>query len=324
MAAVVGHSADRQREGLEAALRQDLRDEVSWAVYADWLSNEGDTRGELIGYEQRADREADPELARQWRQRAKQLFERDHQRWLGPLRKANMKPTWTRGFVTEAIVHDRPGWTASSLLSARTGALLYRLGFTRLPDCRPVAEALRDSWIEIVELRSLDTTKIEPLADVLGLRELFVDRCTIGDFAALRELPALERVIVQSSDLDLLAFERGFAKLRHLVLARHGWSPRPAEGYVDLAGLAHLPALEILDLRGSRVEDLGPLERFTKLRQLDVSGTYVRSLAPLERLDTLERVDAFDTPYLSSAEANRLRARGVLVESQHPRSRLGP
>ncbi|HVH99417.1 MAG TPA: hypothetical protein VM869_11915 [Enhygromyxa sp.] len=316
---------DRPRELLEAALRQNLRDEVSWTIYADWLSSQGDSRGELIGYEQRAEREPNPERARQWRQQAKLLFERDHPRWLGSLRKANMQPTWTRGFVSEAVVHDRPGWTASTLLSMRTGALLYRLGFTRMPDCRPVAEALTGSWIEVLELRSLDTATIEPLANVESLRELFLDRCTIDDLAALAELPELERLIIQNSELDLRAFERGFAKLRHLALVRHGWRPRPATGFVDLAGLAHLPALEILDLRDSRVDELGPLARLRKLRQLDISGTHVRTLAPIEPIETLERVDAISlNGGLHPAEVERLRARGVVVERQSTDWRLRP
>jgi uncharacterized protein (TIGR02996 family) len=318
MGSVIAHSA------LEAALRQDMRDEASWAVYADWLSNEGDSRGELIGYEQRADRETDPALTEQWRRRAKQLFERDHQHWLGPLRKANMDPTWMRGFVTEAVVHNRPNWTASTLLSTRTGALLYRLGFTRLPDCRPVADALRNSWIDVVELRNIDTTKIEPLADIVGLRELFIHGCKIEDFATLAKLPALARVIVHDSELDLRAFESGFATLRHLVLSDHGYRPRPARGPVELSGLAQLPALEILDLRGSLVRDLGPLARLSRLRQLDITDTDVRSLAPLEGLGTLERVDAHGIHRPSDAECERLRARGVLVETQDPSSRVGP
>jgi uncharacterized protein (TIGR02996 family) len=309
---VIAHSA------LEAALRQDLRDEASWTVYADWLSSEGDSRGELIGYEQRADRETDPELAKQWRERAKQLFERDHQDWLGSLRQG-MMPRWTRGFVTEAHVHDRPGWTLSTLLSMRTGALLHQLIFTFLQDCRPVADALRDSWIENIELRRLDRKPIEPFANVIGLRELYLYGCQIDDFAALAELPALERVIVYESMLDHRAFERGFAKLRHLVLTRYGL--RHLGG---LDALVQLPALEMLDLHGTDVEDLGPLERLTKLRQLDISTTRVRSLAPLERLVTLERVDARDMQHLPRTEVERLRARGVLVETRPQSSRREP
>jgi uncharacterized protein (TIGR02996 family) len=317
--------ADSAAELLQAALRQDLRDEASWSVYADWLSSQGDSRGELIGYEQRAERETDPERAREWRQRAKQLFERDHQQWLGPLRNITMKPTWTRGFVTEVVLHDPSGTTASTLLRMRTGALLYRLTFTRLADCQPVAEALRGSWIETLELRGLATTKIEPLAAIERLRELFLVRCKVDDLAALAELPALERLIIEDSKIDLDAFERGFAALRHLVLARHGQHLRASERYLDLSPLARLAGLEILDLNRSRVEDLGPLKWLTQLRQLDISDTDVRSLEPLYTVNTLQRVDAIGLNMVLEWEScEPLRARGVRVERQPKSARLGP
>lgn len=310
----------RQRARLEAALRQDLRDEATWSVYADWLSEHGDSRGELIGYEQRADRETDPELTREWRKRAKQLFERDHQTWLGPLRKASMDPTWTRGFVTEAIVHNRPRWTAETLVGGRTGALLYRLGFTRLPDCQPVADALAHSWIDVVELRHIDTTIIEPLAAIVGLRELFIEHCRIDDLAALAELPALERVIIHGSQVDLSAFEAGFATLRHLAVVNRGWQSQP---HVDLRGLAGLRALEILDLRGSWVGDLEPIGRLERLRQLDISHTRLDSFTPLDWLPALVRLDAIDLQ-LPADLVERLIERGVHVETRPLSARTEP
>lgn len=233
-----------------------------------------------------------------------------------------MKPTWMRGFVTEAVVQDRPGWTASTLLSMRTGALLYRMTFTRLGDCRPLAEALQHSWVEVVELRSLDTATIEPLAAIESLRELYLERCTVDDLAALSELPALERLIIQDSKLDLQAFEHGFAALRHLVLVNHG-RKLPRESFLDLAPLAQLPALEILDLNKSRVRELDPLKRLTKLRQLDISDTHVNSLEALYTIDALQRVDASGHMSLGDS-CEPLRARGVRVERQPKSARLGP
>lgn len=309
---------------LEAKLRQDLRDEATWTVYADWLSSQGDSRGELIGYEQRAERETDRALAEQWRSRARQLFEREHPRWLGPLRRS-IQPTWRRGFVTEAVVHHRPRWAAETLLGSRTGALSYRMAFTHLLDCRPVADALAGSWVDVVELRSLETTKIEALADIEGLHELFIHRSRITDLAALAGLPALERLLIHHGELEQSAFERGFEALRHLGLSGFGWVPRGEEARLDLGGLARLPALELLELRASRgIVDLGPLALLPRLRQLDISNTQVRSLAPLEQIATLERVDAIDSGGFGSEEVERLRARGVHVEQQPAHQRFRP
>jgi uncharacterized protein (TIGR02996 family) len=74
------------REALERAILDFPEDPEPFAVYADWLVDQGDPRGEFIQVQLALEDEARPASERQaLQQREKQLLEAHQPRWLGPL-----------------------------------------------------------------------------------------------------------------------------------------------------------------------------------------------------------------------------------------------
>ena len=63
----------------------------------------------------------------------------------------------------------------------------------------------------------------------------------------------------------------------------------------NLAPLQGLTSLQSLDIRGTAVEDLAPLQGLTSLQSLDLWGTAVRDLAPLQGLTSLQSLDLMQT-----------------------------
>jgi internalin A len=98
------------------------------------------------------------------------------------------------------------------------------------------------------------------------------------------------------TDLAPLA---ALARLR--VLELPGWE------IADLGPLAGLPALEELDVRHTRVRDLRPLAGLPRLRRVVLDGCPVADLSPLSGLPGLEEVSLRGTR-VTPGERDRLRA----------------
>jgi uncharacterized protein (TIGR02996 family) len=74
------------REVLERAILDDPEDPAPFSVYADWLSDQGDPRGEFIQVQLALEDEGRaPAERKRLEQREKQLLEAHQERWLGPL-----------------------------------------------------------------------------------------------------------------------------------------------------------------------------------------------------------------------------------------------
>jgi uncharacterized protein (TIGR02996 family) len=87
------------------AILESPEDDLPRQVYADWLTDRGDPRGELIHLQLRLARAApdDPALPA-LRARAAELLERHAAEWLGPLRPWLTRWTFRRGFLDSAAV----------------------------------------------------------------------------------------------------------------------------------------------------------------------------------------------------------------------------
>src|SRR5262245_42583994 len=87
-----------QNAELEAEISKSFEDTASYSVYADWLSERGDPRGELITVQLRL--EQDPQNAALIA-RATALHVEHDAAWLGALaaQPKNVAITWRRGFV---------------------------------------------------------------------------------------------------------------------------------------------------------------------------------------------------------------------------------
>src|SRR6478672_5881113 len=87
--------------GLEARLRANPDDWESWLVYADWLTDQGDLRGTLIGLEHKlATAGLSEEEHRALQAQAKALAEEHQQEWLeGWSVPADAHLQWRHGFI---------------------------------------------------------------------------------------------------------------------------------------------------------------------------------------------------------------------------------
>ncbi|MCX5747393.1 MAG: hypothetical protein NT062_33430 [Proteobacteria bacterium] len=165
---------------------------------------------------------------------------------------------------------------------------------------------------------------LNPLASFHALTELRVYGGS--SLASLPRLPRLTSLSVEHAELpdDLGARVPRLAQLTLVPVAAHARALRGLRVAavdvehgrgIDLAVLAHLPALrrlrmddgparqvpalaalttlEELDLRYTKVRDLAPLAKLRRLRVLDLSCTAVADLAPLAKLTQLETLSIF-------------------------------
>jgi len=84
--------------GFIQALRDDPSDDETRLIYADWLDERGDPRGEFFRVQVRlADGVADLDERRRLHQRSRDLLAAHEARWLGPLAKLCESVWWRRG-----------------------------------------------------------------------------------------------------------------------------------------------------------------------------------------------------------------------------------
>jgi uncharacterized protein (TIGR02996 family) len=96
--------ATEERE-LLAAIASAPLDDRPRLVYADWLLERGDPRGELIQVQVALAREASGELAVRLRARERELVEMHHEAWLGTPFHPDIDWLFDRGFPTGLFGH---------------------------------------------------------------------------------------------------------------------------------------------------------------------------------------------------------------------------
>jgi Leucine-rich repeat (LRR) protein len=64
-----------------------------------------------------------------------------------------------------------------------------------------------------------------------------------------------------------------------------------SSGITDVAPLAKLSALQLLDLENTQIAEIEPLAKLSALQTINLSGTKVRDLNPLEKLFALQSID---------------------------------
>ena len=259
---------------LAAAIARDLDDANAWTVYGDWLTEQGDPRGELLALQ----------LAGQHAQ-ADKLLARYRRHFLGELGEdrdptEHVVVTWRNGFLASADV-----------LLADLDALLALESARFLDELVVRVEALEAVAFDRLP-RTLRSFAIEPRyrhPDYKRAREL--------DLAALfARLPRLERVALHGSEVRIVAPPQ----LRSLEIDA-------LDVHCDEAVFAAHPALETLVLEVQRfpgaalsamVEQPPP-----RLATLDLRGTSMDSalrtrvctLWPFAKIgEAVERYDAVD------------------------------
>ena len=125
---------------------------------------------------------------------------------------------------------------------------------------------------------------IAPLARLVNLKELHLERNTISDVTPLTGLTGLTKLHLYSNTISDLGPLTGLAKLEELLLGGNPIS--------DLTPLstADLNSLEVLHLWRCEIEDVSPLAGLAGLRVLHLYGNRVEDVSPLSSLTGLEEL----------------------------------
>ena len=293
---------------LEAEIRRNPDDPGPYIVYADWLQQRKDPRGELIAVQEQLSRDPDNKKLRD----AEQALFDEHGSYLMPqalhaaLRAARRgdDPTtrcsvaWHMGFIERARLAKKPKQQLD----------LYDVA-SQLAG-HPSAAFMRE--LVLGPLGGLDGYDYTPMIAALSSMRLpFLESLVIGDFtnehcelrytragnvsAVFAAAPNLQSLTVRAGDVEFAP--HGPTKLRRLRVFSE---LEPADR--DVLFTAQMPELETLELGGDRVklrkkdiEALGANQSLDKLRELIVrhsegTQTILNALigSPLlERLDTL-------------------------------------
>jgi uncharacterized protein (TIGR02996 family) len=179
-------------DALLAAVRADPHDERALAVYADWLQERGDPRGELVAL-QLANREPA-------RQRA--LIAKHGKSWLGAVGTVTTQKytRFERGLPVAVTVNPRNEPTLAATIKAPEWATIEEMSFTGMfadslvcADlvCSPTMRALRDlRGIGLAPMKRIARTKAKHAITHVTMRSHII----ASELARAPGLPALERV----------------------------------------------------------------------------------------------------------------------------------
>lgn len=231
---------------LEAAISADPDERSGYEVYADWLAERGDPRGEFIQVQLALELAEDPAL----RERERELLKAHEADWLGHLDwLVRVRARWRRGFVERIEVltayqstEPAQAWTLlaelPSLIAVREAELGVGLSHHgRPPDDISLLEALRDH-----PAATLRTILFSAFDDQLAWTH-------IGDISiANAALANIEAMTVTAGRITLGAID--LPRLRRLALICGGLNAHvPAS-----IATARWPALEELTVYFGREE----------------------------------------------------------------------
>jgi uncharacterized protein (TIGR02996 family) len=227
-------------EAVEARIRANPIDREAWRVYADWLLDHGDRRGELIGLELLPENN-------ELRDKIAVLVGKYREDWEPPALPVMANYTWQHGFITAATITDlaQPLQVRSleRLLSAPQARLLSSLQLLFRPG------------------RGHGTKLFKPLTefDFGKLRRFASSYVEKGDklVHALVQQPSLRvaelelpRVGITNEGAIDIADCAQLSGLRRLGLADNAIG---AEGVEALANAPTLSELEVLNLGGNEI-----------------------------------------------------------------------
>lgn len=174
---------------------------------------------------------------------------------------------------------------------------------------------------QLVDLRELNLsnttiTDLSPLRNLTELVELNLSNSKIEDISALRYSDKLVKFNINNTAVtDISVFEK-MTKLEHLEMSR--------TTVIDFAPLSNLTELKYLNLKGTKILTLAPIEALTKITELNASGTIVDNLNPLAALKNLTILNLDSTKFLDISALKNLENLQVLYVNHTMISNLRP
>jgi Leucine Rich repeats (2 copies) len=112
--------------------------------------------------------------------------------------------------------------------------------------------------------------------------------CPVSDLTPIKNLTALERLSISSSQVKDLTPVKAHTRLKALSL--------PNSRIVDLSPLQSLASLGEIFLDNTNVEDISVLQSFTKLEMLSLPNTQVKDITALASFSKLFTLNLANTP----------------------------
>jgi len=272
---------DGARLKLLAAVLAAPEDDAPRLVYADWLQERSDPRGELISIQCLL--AAGPEFPtqrRSLRQREKELLDEHGKTWAAPIDGLSREYKLRRGFIDEVHAVAKSFLGGAAGLYAREPVSILDLKRLGKADCKTIAGS---AWLSQVRRLKLRGEVKNPGASALAaspnlpnLTSLNLGQCGIGSAGAgalaaarIRGLRSLSLSGNPIGDAGLTALLQTplLARCRRLYLARCRLTDASAK---ELAAASHLDGLTGLCLGGNAIEDEGAtaLAKSPYLKQL--------------------------------------------------------
>lgn len=155
------------------------------------------------------------------------------------------------------------------------------------------AEPTKEQLHKVCLLQSLsienreDIRAIEPLTQLINLRELYLRDMRISSLSPLKSITTLEVLHFPRNPIEDIGPLSALSNLKELNCEN-----TPVD---DLSPLAALKQLERLNCSGTQISHLRDLSEIKSLRELDCSNTSVRALGPLEDLPDLKTIKCYNT-----------------------------
>jgi uncharacterized protein (TIGR02996 family) len=301
-------SEEAVRQSFLQAILDDPEADTPRLIFADWLEEHGDPRGEFIHLQYRLEREPNHPHRGEWAEREADLCDKHAHAWVGPLVPVVEEPIFRRGFLEEAELRAEYFLDNSGYLFEH--APIRRLHFCRV---RPGEMPLLAASAALERLIGLSF----PHANLRG-----------ADFLAFAASPNLGRLAALDLSSNHLGVEGATAlatltaPLRELDLRRtHLAGPALAE----LLPSALMVGLTHLDLAGNGLDDaavalLAQSPTAAGLKRLDLRANRItdagaEALLTSPHLARGMELRLFDNPGISPAYRRRLRTRfGACVE----------
>lgn len=338
--AVIARDDDARRAELLAAIVANPDDKRPRLIYADYLQERDDARGEFVALQcARAELAADDPRAAELVAREDELLARHKKAWTAFGDTKGARWEYRRGFIEKASldcealarhgatlfasepIEELNVWKIDRHAAGLAPVLALPLHFVRRLSIARSRLAVRD-WTALATATTLGRVELLD-ASVTALGET---EGAMAAFAAATSLPALRELRMNgaylgSDDLVALAGARGL-RIARLVATNNQIG---AEGLAALVEAPWVGALEHLDLSSNEsirlegLEVLAGATRLTGLRslRLDYAGIWSEGdavvdlvlespiLSRLERLDLSQNLDAAQRARLAAALGDR-------------------
>ena len=136
----------------------------------------------------------------------------------------------------------------------------------------------------MLDLRDNQISDISPIAGLINLRELEINRNIISDISPVRGLTNLTLLVFKGNQISDISPIAGLINLRGLYI-----SDNPISDISPVRGLTNLTHL---DLDDTLVSDISPVRGLTNLTHLEFNETNVSDLSPIVGLINLKRIHA--------------------------------